>query len=246
MCLAAASGALAQTIGSVTFVFQCEIQPWTGYCNVKGTYCLAKYNCAIDMGLFASKHTKYWKVNMKNMFYIFLFILAAGPLAGHSEELECKKGSQAMANDYTRALSLIQGGEHLTDEQERDVVHSLELAVASQCQQAALVLAEIRINQAAALSKGASQRTVDDFDDKIHALLLEAGKIGEGRFQLGSFYLTSGSKYFAPEKGLHILEAAAHAGDEQATEFLANIYQNGIAGVNPDSSKAHYWKAKLK
>ncbi|GAB3416164.1 hypothetical protein NX774_10345 [Massilia agilis] len=183
---------------------------------------------------------------MKNLFYIFLFLFVVGPLAGHSEELKCKKGSQVMTNDYTRALSLIRGGERLTEEQEKDVVHSLEIAVASQCQQAALVLADFKINQAAALPKGTSQRTVDDFDDEIHALLLEADKIGEGCFQLGSFYLTSGSKYFAPKKGLRILEAAAHAGDEQAIEFLANIYQNGIAGVKPDSSKAHYWKAKLK
>jgi len=123
-----------------------------------------------------------------------------------------------MTNDYLRALSLVQGGTHLTEEQEKDVVHSFEMAVASQCQQAALVLVEIKINQVAALPKGISQRTLDDFDNKIYAVLLQAGKIGEGRFQLGGCYFTSGSKYFAPKKGLHILEAAAHAGDEQAVE----------------------------
>ena len=65
-----------------------------------------------------------------------------------------------MTNDYLRALSLVQGGgTHLTEEQEKDVVHSFEMAVASQCQQAALVLAEIKINQVAALPRGISQRT---------------------------------------------------------------------------------------
>lgn len=183
---------------------------------------------------------------MKNLFFIFLFFFAVGPLIGHSEELKCRKGGEDMKHNYTHALSLIQGGMRLSEDQEKDVVHSLELAVVNQCQQAALVLAEIRINQVAALPKDISQHTLDEFDDKIHALLLEAGKIGEGRFQLGSFYLTSGGKYFLPQKGLHILESAANAGDKEAVEFLSNIYQNGVAGVKPDRSKANYWKAKLK
>lgn len=151
-----------------------------------------------------------------------------------------------MLVEYKQAIGLIQGGERLSKDQEDKVIRSLEMAVTNQCQQAALVLAEIRINQAAALPKTASRQTIDEFDDKIHALLLEARKIGEGRFQLGSFYLTVGSKYYAPRKAVCILEAAANSGDKDAIELLSNIYRDGVAGIKPDKTKADHWAAKLR
>jgi TPR repeat protein len=183
---------------------------------------------------------------MKSLLFVWISLFALWPLAGHTEELKCQKGDQMMLTDYKHAISLIQGGERLSEDQENEVIRALEVAVKNQCQQAALVLAEIRINQAAALPKGAARQTIDEFDDKIHALLLEARKIGEGQFQLGSFYLMSGSKYYAPQKGVRILEAAANIGDGKSIELLSNIHQNGIDGIKANRAKADCWKAKLR
>lgn len=87
-----------------------------------------------------------------------------------------------MLADYMHAIGLLQSGERLSEDQENEVVRTLEIAVKNQCQQAALVLAEIRINQAAALPKNSSRQTKDELADKNHSLLIEAEKIGEGQF----------------------------------------------------------------
>ena len=148
--------------------------------------------------------------------------------------------------NYRHALSLLQSGQRLSIDDEHQVIHELEVAVANQCRQAALVLVEIRINQAAALPSTESQHVRDEFDDKIYLLLVEANKIGEGQFELGNFYLTEGSRYYAPQKGLRILRAAAKSGDQKSIELLVNIYENGILGVKLNKREAQFWKGKLK
>lgn len=183
---------------------------------------------------------------MKKLFHACVLFISGALVAVHAGELKCKSGGETTMKDYIVAISLIQSGERLSPSQEKGVVDALQVAVADQCQQAALVLAEIRVNQAAALPKDTPRKVIEDFDDQIHMLLLEANKLGEGRLELGNFYLTSGSKFYSPRKGVRVLEDAARAGDKQAIAALANIYENGVAGVQVNREKANRWRGKLK
>jgi TPR repeat protein len=183
---------------------------------------------------------------MNKLFFVLALLFVTEPLTGHSQELKCLKGGNTVQTDYLHAIRIIKKGTRLSETQEMGVIHTLEDAVKNQCHQAALILADIRINQAAALPKGTSQHTLDEFDEKILALLLEAGKIGEGRFELGGFYFSTDSKYFSPENGVRILEDAGRDGDKKAIEMLADIYENGLYDIAASSEKAKYWKARIK
>jgi len=178
---------------------------------------------------------------------IFLIVISFIPASkAWAEDLTCRKGTPAQALNYRSSVELLQKAERLTPEQEEGVLKSLERAAEDQCKNAALVLFEIKANQAAALSLKTRGPALDKLEDEQYSLLLKANQIGEGFFELGSFYLAKGSKYYSPKKAVNTLEIAAKAGDEKSIELLVSIYENGIGGIGIDLVKANSWKQKMK
>lgn len=96
-------------------------------------------------------------------------------------ELLCKGGDESVVKDYNRVIRLLQAGERLSADQEAEVLKTLDIAVASRCEQAALVLVDIVVNQAAAAAQARDtpQRVLDEYETSIRALLLEVERTGE-------------------------------------------------------------------
>ncbi len=158
--------------------------------------------------------------------------------------LACKRGSQADVKSYNDAMTLLTAGKRLTVEQEQWILRELERGVTNQCSKAAIALSEVK---SMAFERAyAPDAPIDPrLDAQIYPLLLEASRIGEGDYELGSFLLFKKSKFFDLPRGLSLLERAAKRGDERAIEFLAEAYGKGNWGLPRDSAKAQHWQEKI-
>lgn len=177
-------------------------------------------------------------------FVIALTVLMSGSCSLFASEFTCKRGGSVVMDEYQHAIDLLGGGRLTIDEEEK-VIRILKKAVQNSCKHAALALVDIKVNQAAALPKGTPQNILDQYDDEVYLLLIEATKIGEGYFELGNFYLTEDSKYYSPKKAKKILERSANTGDVKSIEFLINVYENGIGGISQNRARAQYWKSRM-
>lgn len=183
---------------------------------------------------------------IKLKFILLVIALFLSGCSATASALTCKNGGTGAMKGYQRALDLIRGGGRLTVKDEAEILRLLDLAVENKCEHAALVLVDIKANQAAAaatVDKNKNAKLIEKLDKEQYELLSEALKLGEGHFEFGNFFLTNTSKYYNPERARELLEQGAKKGNIDCIKFLVDAYQNGVGGIPIDKKRAEYWSA---
>ena len=180
-----------------------------------------------------------WRV----IYQAFIFLCLSG--IAQADTLTCAKGGRHAMDAYQKAINLLSSGHRLSEDEERNVISLLKNAVSDKCSQAALALADIKANQMAA-NQGKDPSLIRLLDDETYGLLMEATKLNEGWYELGSYLLTTDSRHYDPKRAQEILEIAAKHGDKRAVEFLVHAYRDGIDGIHLNKERAEYWLQQLE
>lgn len=148
-------------------------------------------------------------------------------------------------SDYQTALNLLKQERQLSIEEEHQVVVLLKKAVESKCSQAALVLAEIKVNQIAA-NQGNDSQFNSKLDDEVYNLLSSATELNEGWYEFGSYLLISDSSHYDPNLAREALEKSAKGGDRRAVELLMELYKEGSRGFPMNQERSEFWRRQLR